>query len=590
MKYFLNVLKYGNARALRPIVIVVSSLLIITGFLDIISIPLLIPVIEIVLGVNKAADSPILIKINHLTSYFGFTLSLTIMVVLVISVIIISFVLKYVNSVLLTYIRRKVIISFRLKLMEVFYESNWTKVLKSRSGELINLFVEKCPFAGDTYFFILQGVTAFFYSLVYAGIGIYVSWKLSIILFFSFTFLTLINWLSVKLIRKQNVLNVKYSNLLAADLFDQMRAIKFIFSSSLQESNLIKTSKFNDYSLKHEFNSRILVNANNFLNQLLGFLIIMLIASTSRHFGVTLVEIAVFLYIVKQLFPQIQYILKAYQVWIGHKPQLEVIFHNIEGYKSHRTVDGHYVIKHNEEIRFDRVSFTYDNNEPIFSDLSLTIAKNKTTAIVGVSGSGKTTIVDLLMGLLEPREGKLMFGTHALSEINKKELHKKIGYVSQESVLFNGTIKDNIIIRKPDATDKEISEVLKMTALDKFISSLPEGFNTQIGENGIRLSGGQRQRIALTRALIIKPQFLILDEATSSLDVESEAAIQSAIDNIHGSLTILIIAHRLSTVRLADVIHLISHGEVVESGTYGELLVLKGSFYRFDQISSKSTV
>ena len=209
-------------------------------------------------------------------------------------------------------------------------------------------------------------------------------------------------------------------------------------------------------------------------------------------------------------------------------------------------------------------------------------------ALVGVSGSGKTTIADLMMNLIDAVEGKIKINGIPIDDINKRLLHQQMSYVSQDNIVFNGTLRDNICIRKPDATDKEIWEVLQMVTLDQFVQSLPDGLNSQIGENGIKLSGGQKQRVVFARALIIKPRFLILDEATSHLDVESEMAIQKALESMRHNLTMVVIAHRLSTVQSADLIYVLDQGKIIESGTYDELVKKKGRFYHFATLAEKS--
>jgi len=189
----------------------------------------------------------------------------------------------------------------------------------------------------------------------------------------------------------------------------------------------------------------------------------------------------------------------------------------------------------------------------------------------------------LIVGLIEPQKGMVRINGYPAGEINKSRLHDLIGYVSQDSVLFNGTIRENVCIRKEDITGPEMDRIFKIVALDKFIAGLSAGYDTQIGENGLKLSGGQRQRLALARALTISPSLLILDEATSSLDVESESAIQEALEYMRNSLTIIVIAHRLSTVKSADLIHVVENRRIVESGNYQDLIRQKGRLYQFDR-------
>ena len=225
-------------------------------------------------------------------------------------------------------------------------------------------------------------------------------------------------------------------------------------------------------------------------------------------------------------------------------------------------------------IRFEGVSFAYEETgEPlVFSDLDLTIRAGETTAIVGPSGAGKSTIADLVMGLIPPDEGRVLVDETPLQAEQMRAWRSKIGYVPQDTFMFHDTVRANLLWVRPEASDEEIREALRLAAAEDFVSNLPEGMETVLGDRGVRISGGERQRLALARALLRKPSLLILDEATSNLDSENERRIQRAIEELHGSMTILIITHRLFTVRSADVIHVLEHGCLVESGDRDTLL------------------
>jgi ATP-binding cassette, subfamily C, bacterial len=225
-------------------------------------------------------------------------------------------------------------------------------------------------------------------------------------------------------------------------------------------------------------------------------------------------------------------------------------------------------------IRFEGVSFAYEKEGSSFviSDLDLAVRAGQSTAIVGPSGAGKSTIADLVMGLILPDEGRLLVDDAPLRAEQMRAWRSKIGYVTQETFLFHDTVRANLLWARPDASDEEICEALRLAAAEDFVSRLPEGMQTVLGDHGVRLSGGERQRLALARALLRKPTLLILDEATSSLDSENERRIQRAIEKLHGSMTILIITHRLFTIRSADVIHVLEQGRLVESGDKTRLM------------------
>ena len=229
-------------------------------------------------------------------------------------------------------------------------------------------------------------------------------------------------------------------------------------------------------------------------------------------------------------------------------------------------------------VRFESVSFIYAEDEKgaAISDLDLAIRAGETTAIVGPSGAGKSTIADLVLGLILPERGRVLVDDTPLDAKHLTSWRDQIGYVAQDTFLFNDTVKANLLWAHPGAEDDEIQQALELAAADAFVSRLPDGLETVLGDRGVRLSGGEKQRLSLARALLRKPSLLILDEATSALDSENEARIRAAIDGLHGSMTIVIITHRLSTIRGADVIHVLEHGRLVESGGWNELLGRKG--------------
>jgi ATP-binding cassette subfamily C protein len=246
-----------------------------------------------------------------------------------------------------------------------------------------------------------------------------------------------------------------------------------------------------------------------------------------------------------------------------------------------------------EAMRLEEVSFAYqDSGEPlVISDLDLTIQAGKTTAIVGPSGAGKSTIADLVLGLIQPDEGRVLVDETPLRAEQRRAWRSKIGYVPQDTFLFHDTVRENLLWARPDASDEELSEALRLAAAEDFVSRLPEGMETVLGDRGVRVSGGERQRLALARALLRKPSLLILDEATSNLDSENERRIQSAIEELHGSMTILIITHRLFTTRSADVVYVLEQGRLIESGAIDALVARKqGRFLELCKAQSIDTV
>jgi subfamily B ATP-binding cassette protein MsbA len=230
------------------------------------------------------------------------------------------------------------------------------------------------------------------------------------------------------------------------------------------------------------------------------------------------------------------------------------------------------------EVSFDHLGFEYKPGEPVLKDLNFTAKPGQMIALVGPSGSGKTTLVNLIPRFYEVGSGAISIDGTDIRDITQKSLREQIGIVPQETLLFMGTIKDNIRYGRLDATDEEIYAAAKAARVEEFVDRLPQGYDTQVGERGMSFSGGQRQRIAIARAILKNPHILILDEATSALDTESEKLVQEALEVLMENRTSFVIAHRLSTIFRADVILVLQHGVLVEHGTHQELLEKQGVY------------
>jgi ATP-binding cassette subfamily B protein len=233
-------------------------------------------------------------------------------------------------------------------------------------------------------------------------------------------------------------------------------------------------------------------------------------------------------------------------------------------------------------VAFEHVSFRYPSRKEVevLRDISLVVHAGERVALVGPSGAGKSTLVSLLLRFYEPDHGRLLLDGRDARDYGLEELRSQMAIVPQDVLLFGGSIAENIAYGRPGASETEVIEAARQANAHDFISSFPEGYQTRVGDRGVQLSGGQRQRVAIARAILRNPAVLILDEATSSLDSESESLVLQALDRLMEGRTSLIIAHRLSTVRRADRIYVIKEGTTVESGTHGELIARENGVYR----------
>jgi subfamily B ATP-binding cassette protein MsbA len=231
-------------------------------------------------------------------------------------------------------------------------------------------------------------------------------------------------------------------------------------------------------------------------------------------------------------------------------------------------------------VEFEHVSFAYNEGEPVLRDISFDVKPGTVVALVGSSGSGKSTLAALAVSFLDPDEGRVLVDGVDLTTVELASYRSQLGLVLQDDFLFDGTIRENLLFARSEASTDEVEEAARRAHVLEFSNRLPRGLDTVIGERGVKLSGGQRQRVTIARALLAAPRILLLDEATSSLDTESESFIQDSLEQLLEDRTTFVIAHRLSTIRRAGLILVIERGEVVERGKHDELMALGGRYHR----------
>jgi len=238
-----------------------------------------------------------------------------------------------------------------------------------------------------------------------------------------------------------------------------------------------------------------------------------------------------------------------------------------------------------KDINFQNISFKYED-EYVLKDFSLKIPKGKTVALVGQSGSGKSTLANLITRFYDINSGKILIDGIDVRDLSKKSLRNQLGIVTQDAILFNDTVKNNVLLGTENASDEQVIEALKIANAYEFVENLPKGIDTNIGDSGNKLSGGQKQRLSIARAVLKNPPIMILDEATSALDTESEQLVQKALEHLMENRTSLVIAHRLSTIQKADIIVVIKKGKIVEQGEHDELLAKKSEYYKLVNMQS----
>ena len=296
--------------------------------------------------------------------------------------------------------------------------------------------------------------------------------------------------------------------------------------------------------------------------------------------SITVGTLAAFVGYLEQLFGPLRRLVSSFTTVTQRFASMDRVFQLMDEDYDIKNGIGAQPIKISEgQIDLKHVSFKYNENEKeVLHDINLTINKGETVAFVGMSGGGKSTLINLIPRFYDVTQGEILIDHHNVKEFLTGSLRNQIGLVQQDNILFSDTVKENILLGRPDATDDEVVEAAKMANAHDFISNLPNGYDTEVGERGVKLSGGQKQRLSIARIFLNNPPVLILDEATSALDLESEAIIQEALDVLSKDRTTLIVAHRLSTITHADRIVVMENGRIVETGTHQQLINKRGAY------------
>lgn len=453
-----------------------------------------------------------------------------------------------------------------------------------QSGEILQKMQKA---RDDTKKLIENFVGIFFISLVgILFVLIYsstVHWSIAVMFGTIIPLFGLITLRLSKGIKKAQTAIVKESAVLAGQTTETIRNVELVKSLGLENQEIDRLNTVNDKILKLELKKVKQVRLLEFVQGtsintirmllllLLGYLVFQGQVSPGQFF--TLMFYSFFIFGPLSSFGAV---IASYQEAIASTEELAKVL----ALPPEKEPDNPKHLDEISEIAFENVSFAYED-EPTLKNISLTIPRGKTVAFVGHSGSGKSTLVKLLVGLYKPQKGHITFNGVASTELHAQSLRKRIGFVAQETQLFAGTLRENLLFVNPNASDKRCKEVLKLAQVDHLLTRDRLGLSNKIGEGGIKLSGGEKQRLAIARALLRNPDIIIFDEATSSLDSVTEEAITQTIKDIakqKPELIVIAIAHRLSTIEHADEIYVLDEGELVESGTHDRLRRQEG-FY-----------
>lgn len=415
-----------------------------------------------------------------------------------------------------------------------------------------------------------------------------ISWKLTLIT----TAMIIIIAASLKYI----VANVKAEGKMVSDtieefssgVFELISGIRIIKAHTAEKFELEKIDRILHQRYKAELKAYAGHAAVHPISDTFGMVVLILLIFLSTRVlsdEIVLPLLLTFMLVLLRTFPRINRLNMLRTSLATFGESFQTIQNFMAETKQHNIVDGAYIFEGlRDQICFESVNFFYDeSSQTVLNQINLIIPKGKVTALVGESGSGKSTLADLLLRFYDPQDGHIVIDGRDLREFNLESLRRRIAIVNQETFLFNANVLENIRYGNPDATDSEIVEAARQAYAEDFIKKLPQGFESNLGDRGVRLSGGQRQRLAIARAIVRNPEILILDEATSALDSTSEKLVQQALDKVSQNRTVIVIAHRLSTIHQADRIVVMKQGELVEQGTHEELMSLSGYYRQLNQ-------
>jgi ATP-binding cassette subfamily B protein len=380
-------------------------------------------------------------------------------------------------------------------------------------------------------------------------------------------------------------LNTSTANEMGALIYENLSLAKIILGFGRQDKSVRDLEKAFDAHRRVTVKSQTLNISIPLMYEPLGVVVLVVAVFSAQKYAIPLSEIAVLIWAFRNCIPLIGGLTTQRNMLANLYPSYE----QVKGLKQRARELGQRsgelpFTGFRREIVLANITFGYPGHEPTLVDVNMRIPKGKMVAVVGESGAGKSSLIDTIIGFNDPLSGWITFDDVPLHEFDINSYRRRIGYVPQDTILFNMTIRDNLKWSNEGATDADMREACRLVNADEFIDLLPEGYDTIVGDRGVRLSGGQCQRVALARAILRKPELLILDEATSSIDTHSERLIQRGIEAIAKETTVIVIAHRLSTIVRADYIYVLQRGRIVEEGTYQNLLHKNGHFSRMAEM------
>jgi len=563
-----------------PLLLTASTVLVIfVSLIEACSLFTIGPLIDFLIHPDMQNMSPLTHKVMDVMGYFGISLGIRSYLLIFAMFIILSSSLRILARYWILKAQFTMLLNLVTETFKTFFHTRWYFFSSGRQGVLLNTFLREVGIVGDAFGDIAYLFTNLLQFILYIMIPFYISWQVTTIslltVFLISCPLGLLGGLSYRLGKR----STDARNRLSSIIQESLGLAKVIMGFGNQENAIRSVSSTYDAYRKIVVKTHTIHTSIPILYRPIGVVVLVVAVLSSRYFRVPLSEMAILLLAMLQAVISVGNLMSRKNSLSNFFPSYEQIMNLKDRAKELEQPTGSKIFRNfTKEILVENISFAYPGHKSVLQNITMRFPKGKMVAIVGESGAGKSTLIDMIMGFNEPIEGQIKFDGVNLWDFDINSYRNRIGYVPQDSILFNTSIKENLLWANGDATNEEIKHACQEANADEFIERFPNKYDTLVGDQGVRLSGGQRQRIALARAIIRKPDLLILDEATSSLDTHSERLIQQAVENIVRETTVIVIAHRLSTITKADYIYVLKDGEVVQEGIYPELINKKGHF------------
>lgn len=573
---------YGRVRLAVLIAVITVAVSLLEGF----NIGLLVPLLESLQSSEEGGGHWVSQALDSLFSTIGLPFTLGSILVALGALVLFQAVLKYWRMILVSRITTGFVAWMRTRAMATLLNTDISYFHQEKLGTLANTLTTQPTQAGATLFAFTELFATLGIITAYLVAAFLISPVLAAVAFGIMLIITLSMQFHIRRAKMFGGLLVERNNDLHTSAVESLSGIRVIKSFVLErlrgEDFRRKAQGVGDTTFRLERNrSQIIVLQETALFGLVGAIVYVGVSVLNLDLAVTVA----LLFILYRLAPRISNMNNLRQTLASAMASLR----NVEATISQSSVTAipngtKPFVKLHGAIELENVSFSYNDGMQVLQDANFAIENHKITALVGTSGAGKSTLIDLILRYYDPLQGRMLVDGVDLRELDLVSWRKSIGIVSQDIFLFNDTVANNILLGQTGATMEQVVDAAKRAYAHDFILQMPQGYDTPIGDRGWNLSGGQRQRLALARAILKEPQILILDEATSSLDSESEQLIQNHIRAIRGTCTILVVAHRVSTIQDADRIAVLQDGRIVEEGDWDSLLARTGVFANYHRL------